>query len=76
LFVFCLAVAQKAIAASIFNNWLWKGVNMFSQLHYSPYFAPAAFYLYLKVKSELASCLLTQGTFKKSSWGVAPTITT
>jgi hypothetical protein len=31
-----------------------KGVNMFSQLHYSPYFAPAAFYLFLKVKSELA----------------------
>ncbi len=26
----------------------------------------AAFYLFLKVKSELASCLLTQGTFKKS----------
>ncbi len=43
-----------------------KGANMFSQLHYSSYFAPAAFYLFLKVKSELASCLLTQGTFKKS----------
>jgi hypothetical protein len=43
-----------------------KVVKMFSQLHYSLYFAPAAFYLFLKVKSELASCLLTQGTFKKS----------
>jgi hypothetical protein len=30
------------------------------------YFTPAAFYIFLKVKSELASCLLTQGTFKKS----------
>jgi hypothetical protein len=40
-----------------------KGVNMFSQLPYSPYFTPAAFYLSLKVKSELESCLLTQGTF-------------
>jgi hypothetical protein len=30
------------------------------------YFTPPAFYLLLKVKSELASCLLTQGTFKKS----------
>jgi hypothetical protein len=41
-----------------------------------PYFAPAAFYLFLKVKSELASSLLTQGTFKKSLQGVVPTIAT
>jgi hypothetical protein len=40
-----------------------KGVKMFSQLNYLPYFTPAAFYLFLKVKLELASCL---GTFKKS----------
>jgi hypothetical protein len=32
------------------------------------YFTPAAFYIFLKVKSELASCLMTQG--------VAPTIAT
>jgi hypothetical protein len=30
------------------------------------YFTPSAFYLLLQVKLELASCLLTQGTFKKS----------
>jgi hypothetical protein len=30
------------------------------------YFTPSAFYLLLEVKSELASCLLIQGTFKKS----------
>jgi hypothetical protein len=30
------------------------------------YFTPSAFYLLLKVISELASCLLTQDTFKKS----------
>ncbi len=30
------------------------------------YFTPSAFCLLMKVKSELASCLLTQGTFKKS----------
>jgi hypothetical protein len=30
------------------------------------YFTPPTFYLLLKAKSELASCLLTQGTFKKS----------
>jgi hypothetical protein len=30
------------------------------------YFTPETFYFFLKVKSELASCLLTQGTFKKS----------
>jgi hypothetical protein len=30
------------------------------------YFTPGAFYLLLKVKSELASCLMTKGTFKKS----------
>jgi hypothetical protein len=30
------------------------------------YFTPLVFYLLLKVKSELASCLLTQGTYKKS----------
>jgi hypothetical protein len=30
------------------------------------YFTPSAFYLLLKVNLELASCLLTQGTFKKS----------
>ncbi len=30
------------------------------------YFTPSAFYLLLKVKSEVASCLLTQDTFKKS----------
>jgi hypothetical protein len=29
-------------------------------------FTPAAFYFFLKLKSELASCLLTKGTFKKS----------
>ncbi len=40
------------------------------------YFTPSAFYILLKVKSELASCLLTQGTFKKSLQGVAPTIVT
>jgi hypothetical protein len=56
-----------AIAAAIFNNLqVEKGVKIFSQLQYLPYFAPAAFYLFLKVKSELASFLLTQGTFKKS----------
>jgi hypothetical protein len=31
-----------------------------------PFFTPAAFYVFLKVKSELASYLLAQGTFKKS----------
>jgi hypothetical protein len=40
------------------------------------YFTPSAFYLLLKVKSELASCLLTQDTFRKSLQGVAPTIVT
>ncbi len=40
------------------------------------YFTPAAFYLLLKVKSELASCLMTKGTFQKSLQGVAPTIDT
>jgi hypothetical protein len=40
------------------------------------YFTPATFYFFLKVKSELASCLLTQGTFKKSVYVVAPTIAT
>jgi len=29
-------------------------------------FTPAAFYLLLKVKAELACCLMTKGTFKKS----------
>ncbi len=45
---------------------------MFSQLHFLPYFTPATFYLFLKVKSEQASCLLTQGTFKKSLKGGPP----
>ncbi len=40
------------------------------------YFTPSAFYLLLKVKSELASCLFAQDTFKKSLQGVAPTIAT
>jgi hypothetical protein len=31
-----------------------------------PYFTPLAFYLSLKVKSELTSYLLTQGIFKES----------
>jgi hypothetical protein len=31
-----------------------------------PYFTTPAFYLFLKVKPELASCLLTHGTFEKS----------
>jgi hypothetical protein len=43
-----------------------KGVKMSSQLHYLPYFTSAVFFLELRVASELASCLLTQGTFKKS----------
>jgi hypothetical protein len=55
--VFCQAVTQQFAVE--------KGVKIFSQLHYLPYFAPAAFYLFLKVKSELASCLLTHGAFKK-----------
>jgi hypothetical protein len=38
------------------------------------YFTPATFYFFLKVKSELASCLLTWGTFKESVWEVTPTI--
>jgi hypothetical protein len=41
-----------------------------------PFFTPAAFYFFLKVKSELASYLLAQGTFKKSMKGVTPTIIT
>ncbi len=53
-----------------------KSIKMFSQLHFVPYFTPATFYPFLKVKSELASCLLTQGTLKKSLQGVAPTIIT
>ncbi len=40
------------------------------------YFVPAVFYPLLKVKLELASCLMTKGTFKKSLQGVAPTIVT
>jgi hypothetical protein len=28
-----------------------KGIKMFSQLHFSPYFTPATFFLFLKVKS-------------------------
>jgi hypothetical protein len=43
-----------------------KGVKMSSQLHFLLYFASAAFFLVPKMKSELASGLLTQGTFKKS----------
>jgi hypothetical protein len=38
-----------------------------------PYFTPPAFYLSLKVKLELASYLLTQGTFKESEYGVTAT---
>jgi hypothetical protein len=40
-----------------------KSIKMFSQLHFLSYFSPATFYLFLKVKSELA---MTQGTLKKS----------
>ncbi len=40
------------------------------------YFTPAVFCLLLKVKSELASCLMMKGTFKKSLQGVTPTIIT
>ncbi len=37
-----------------------------------PYFTPATFYFFLKVKSELASCLLTLGIFKKRLGGSPP----
>ncbi len=40
------------------------------------YFTPAAFCLLMKVKSELASCLMMKGTLKKSLQGVTPTIMT
>ncbi len=40
------------------------------------YFTPAAFCPLLKVKLELASCLMMKGTFKKSLQGVTPTIIT
>jgi hypothetical protein len=43
-----------------------KATKMFSQHHFPSYFTPATFCLFLKVKSELASCLLTQGSLKKS----------
>jgi hypothetical protein len=64
--VFGQASAPKAIAASFFNNWLWKRHKDVLPAPFFAYFTPSAFYLLLKVKSELASCLLTQGTFKKS----------
>jgi hypothetical protein len=41
-----------------------------------PYFTPSTFYFFLKVKSELTGCLLTQGTCKIKVYGVAPTIAT
>ncbi len=67
----------KLLSLSLFSKLvLEQGVKMFSQLHYSLYFAPPAIYLYLKVKSELASCLWTQGTFEKSLYEVTPTIAT
>ncbi len=53
-----------------------KDVKIFFQVYYLPYFAPVAFYLFLKVKLELASGLLTQGTIKKVLQGVAPTVAT
>jgi hypothetical protein len=63
---FARPLPKKAMLPVFSITGCGKGVNMFSQLHYSPYLAPVAFYLFLKVKSELASCSLTQGTFKKS----------
>jgi hypothetical protein len=59
-------VKQAAIGAAIFNNWQWKKVQDVLPAPLLLYFTPAAFYINLKVKSELASGLLTQGTFKKS----------
>jgi hypothetical protein len=44
-----------------------KGVKMFSQRHYCRFSNQRPpLYFFLKVKPELASYLLAQGTFKKS----------
>ncbi len=64
--VFCQAHALAAIAAAIFNNGHWKRRQDVLSAPLLPYFIPPAFYLFLKVKSELASWFLTQGTFNKS----------
>jgi hypothetical protein len=76
--VFCQASAQKAIAASIFNNWLCKKESKCSPSSIFCIFHTIGIlmYLLLKGKLELASCLMTKGTFKKSLQGVAPTIVT
>jgi hypothetical protein len=54
-----------AIAAAIFSNLRLKKASRYSPSSLFAVFAPAAFYLFLKVKSEMASFLLTHGTSKK-----------
>jgi histone-lysine N-methyltransferase SETMAR len=51
-----------------------KGVKMVPHPPYSPDLAPADFFLFPKVKAELAGQTLTQETFKKSWEGVVRSI--
>ena len=63
-------------AASV-KNWLAaRGVQMVDHAPYSPDLAPANFFLFPKMKEELAGRYLTQDGFKTAWEGVARTITT
>ena len=70
-----LTVAPVHTAASV-KNWLAaRGVQMVDHAPYSPDLAPADFFLFPKMKEELAGRHLTQDGFKTAWEGVARTIT-
>jgi histone-lysine N-methyltransferase SETMAR len=61
-------------AATVTDFLAAKGVKTVPHPPYSPDLAPADFFLFLKVKAELAGQTLTQETFKKSWEGVVRSI--
>jgi histone-lysine N-methyltransferase SETMAR len=62
------AIVQEFIAR--------KGIQMIEHPPYSPDLAPADFFLFPKVKNELAGITMNQETFKKTWEGVLRTIAT
>jgi hypothetical protein len=56
-------------AVSVMDFLVAKGVRMVPHLPYSLYLAPADFFLFPRVKAELAGLILTQQTFKNTREG-------
>ena len=60
---------------AVVKDWLTaKGIQLLEHPPYSPDLAPADFFLFLKLKMELAGLTLSKETFKREWEGVCRTL--